>query len=76
MAQLFVVDVKNNHRWVSTIWTGFIRPTPGKFIGRPVSMRSAKKAIDRAQGAFPDSKFRIREVKEKNGRTKPVTCTA
>lgn len=73
--QLYIVQVKKHKRWVTTIWTGYIPATkrskkevddetglPLSYTGKPVSMPAAKKALATAQGRFPKSEFRIREI--------------
>ena len=58
MSEKFIIQVNSNRasndsklkrkRWGPTIWTR-----------GPVSMRTAKKALLRAQSEFPESEFRI-----------------
>lgn len=72
---LYIVQVKKGKRWAVTIWTGHIpvtkrskkeiddetgRPVP--YTGKPVTLRSAKLAMERAKKNFPESEFRVREV--------------
>ena len=72
---LYIIQVRKWNRWVMTIWTGHIPTTRNSkpfaveddrgrklnFTGKPVPMRTAKKALARAQKWFPKSEFRIRE---------------
>jgi len=53
MKILYVVHVYKWKRWNKTIWT------PG---GKPVSRHAAMKAKARAERAFPNARFRIKEV--------------
>ena len=75
MPELFIVQVKQNKRWFTTIWTGHIPVTKrsrqeidyetGKklsYTGKPVSKRSAVAAMKKAQKRFPESEYRIKEV--------------
>jgi len=54
MVKLYVIQLKKWKRWNKTIWTH------GRHeYGGPVSLRSAMKALTKAQKAFPKSEYRI-----------------